>query len=224
MANTAYICRVRTDIPAGVCQITDLHPNTSQANSIYTPNPQSGYVPARVQNDTLAALVANATTATYQGLAAYLIDRCIETTTVGGLTITVTMANASAAALIAISDAGGALTETAINNAITGAAGKTVDINANGSEGSVTDILKILAGGVYTLPSGSVVGGRNTAATALSAGSFDDATIRQLYVTGALQISCGVGVCSTLASATFSYKGVAGRAISVYDSAGNNLA
>lgn len=224
MANTAYICRVRTDIPAGVCQVTDLHPNTSQANSIYFPNTQSGYVPARVQNDTLAALVANATTATYQGLAAYLIDRCIETTTGGGLTITVTMANAAATALIAISDAGGALTETAINTAISTAAGKTVDINAGGSEGSVTDILKILAGGVYTLPSGSVVGGRNTAATALSAGSFDDSTIRQLYVTGALQISCGQGVCATLASSTFSYKGVAGRAISVYDYAGNNLA
>lgn len=224
MANTAYICRVRTDIPAGVCQVTDLHPNTSQASAIYSPNTQSGYISSRVVSDTVGALNANATTATYSGLAAYLIDRCIETTTVGGATITPTMANASAAAIIAISDAGGALTEAAINTAISTASAVTVDINAGGSEASVKDILKILSGGSYTLPAGSVVGGRTTADTALSAGSFDDSTYRQLYATGALQISCGEGVLSGLAAATFSYAGTAGRAVTVYDFEGNVLA
>lgn len=230
MANTAYICRVRTDIPAGVLQITDLHPNTSQASAIYQPNPMSGYVPLRVENETLTALSTNKTTAAFKGLAAYLISNCIETTTGGGASLTITMANDSADALIALADAGSALTETAVNSAITTAAAKTVDAfdASTGSSGVLTEILKILAGGKFTLPAGSEVGGKNTASGAADLGSFNDNSYRQQYVTGSLQISCGEGVISSLASSSFSYlvdgSAVTGRAVSVYDSQGNNLA
>ena len=178
MANTAYICRVRTDIPAGVLQITDLHPNTSQASAIYQPNTMSGYAPLRVENEELAALVANKTTAAFKGLAAYLIDNCIETTTGPGASITVAKANAAAVALIALADAGSGLTEAEVNSAITGAGvAANVDINAGGSTGVLTDILKILAGGKFTLPAGSEVGGKNTASGAANLGSFNDNTV-----------------------------------------------
>ena len=119
-------------------------------------------------------------------------------------------------------DAGTALTATIINAAlITAGAGAGTTISADGSTGSVKDVLKICAGGRYTLPKGSTVGALGGGA---QLGMFDDGTFRQLYVTGSLQISCGVGVCSTLASATFYYKGVTGRAITVYDTSGNVLA
>lgn len=220
MANTAYICRVRTDIPAGTAQITDLHPNTSQASAIYSPNTQSGYMPLAAQNDTLAALVANNTVAAYSGLAAYLIDNVIDN--VSNVTITVTVANAAAILLLADKDAATALTAANINaQLVAGGAGAGTEIAANGSTGSVKDVLKICAGGRYSLPKGSTVG---ALAAGAELGMFNNDTFRQLYVTGSLQISCGVGVCFTLASATYSYKGIAGRAITVYDYAGNVLA
>lgn len=223
MANTAYICRVRTDIPAGVLQITDLHPNTSQRSLIYQPNPQSGYIPLIAENDTLAALVANATVAEYKGLAAYLIDNVIDS---GGATITVAVANDTAVDLLALKTAGSPVTLTVINaQLVANGATAGTTLTTGGSTGTVKDVLKILAGGKYTLPSGSVVGGL---AAGAQLGSFDDDTFRQLYVTGSLQISCGQGVCASLASANFSYivngAAVTGRAITVYDQEGNVLA
>jgi hypothetical protein len=84
----------------------------------------------------------------------------------------------------------------------------------------VTDILKILSGATYTLPSGSVVG--NLAAAA-SLGSFDLSTYRQIYVTGALQISCAEGTLAGYASNTFDYSGTTGKALAVYDYQGTLL-
>ena len=221
MANTAYVCRLRTDIPAGTLQLLDLQPNTSSRNLTLEPVGQSGYLGDRVENDTLAALTGGTdTAAVYKGLAAYLIDNVIDGTS--NVTITVTVANDGAAGLIALLDAGSALTEAAINADLiaTGGAGAGTDINANSSSGSVKDILKIMSGGKYTLPSGSTVGGLSAAA---ELGSFDDDAYRQLYGTSALQISCGSGRIATFAAAAFSYSGTAGAALVVYDHAGNVL-
>ena len=210
-AQTAYICRIRTDIDAGALQITDLAPNSSQRNLIYEGVGMSGYLQDRAENDTLAALAANATVAEYGGLAAYLIDHVIDEVT--GVTITVTVANAAAAAFIAQVDAS---TDIDINAAMvtTGGAGAgTTLTNAAGSTGTLRDVLKILSGGKYTLPSGSVVG---ALAVPLEAGSFDDTVYRQQYVTGALQISCAEGQLAEFADTTWSYEGTAGAALAVY--------
>ena len=224
MAKTAYICRVRTDIPAGVLQITDLHPNTSQRSLIYQPNPQSGYIPLAAENDELAALGASQeTVAEYKGLAAYLIDNVIDS---GGVTITVTVANDTADSLLALKNAGSAITLTVINaQLVTDGATAGTELNTGNSTGSVIEVLKILAGGKYTLPEGSIVG---NLANPLQGGSFDDDTFRQLYATGSLQLSCGAGVLSSLTSSSFSYivngSAVTGRAVTVYDHEGNVLA
>lgn len=219
MANNAYICRVRSDIPAGTMQVTDLHPNTSQASAVYSPVTQSGYVPAIAENDTVSALVANATVAEHKGLAAYLIANVIAN---GGVTITVTQANDTADAIVALAVAGSAVTLAAVNAALVAAGAIAgTELNANGSTGELSAVLKILGGGKFTLPSGSIVG--NLAAGS-ALGEFNNDSYRQFYVTGSLQLSSGEGVLSKLASSSFSYKGTAGRAVVVYDNDGNVLA
>ncbi len=220
MAYTAYICRVRTDIPDGAIQITDLSPNTSQKSAVYEPGlGQTGYLGPYSQNDTLAALVANATVAEYQGLAAYLIDHVQDA--VSGVTITVAVANAAAVGIIAIKDAGGSLALAAVNAAlVAGGAGAGTTLTSSGGNASLTDILKILSGAVYTLPAGSVVGGL---ALPASLGSFDLSTYRQIYVTGALQISCVEGTLAGYASSTFNYSETTGAALVVYDYQGTVL-
>lgn len=220
MANEVYICRIRTDLPTGLLQITDLKPNTSRRNFPYEKAGQSGYLGQRVENDTLAALAANATVAEYSGLAAYLIDHIIDQ--VSGVTITVAVANAAADAFIAQADAGSdidvssALTANGVANA---GAGTTLT-NAAGSNGSLADVLKILAGGSYTLPSGSVVG---ALAAPLNGGSFDDDGYRQVYASGSVNLSLGYGDLATYTAATFTYDGTAGAAVTVYDASGTAL-
>jgi hypothetical protein len=214
---TAYVCRLRTDVPAAAIQWLDLKPNTSQRNLVYEKTPQTGYLLGRPQNDTVAALVANATVADYQGLAAYLLDNVIDL--VSGVTITVTVANAAAAAFIAQMDAGSALDANAAL-VTTGGAGAGTTLDAGGSTGSLRDVLKILSGGVYNLPSGSVVGGL---AAGAALGSFDDDGYRQLYVSGHLNASCAEGDLAAFADANFTYSGTAGAALLVYAADGTLL-
>lgn len=217
-AHTAYVCRIRTDIPASALQWTDLWPNTSSRNQTLDGPGQTGYLLDIVENETLAALAANATTAEFKGLAAYLIDHVIDE--VSGITITVTVANAAAVRFIAQKNAGSAID---INNALVtvgGAGAGTTLTNAAGSNGSLRDVLKILSGGKYTLPSGSVVG---NLAVPLNGGSFDDTVYRQLYVSGSLNASCAEGTLAGFASATFSYSGTTGAALVVYDWEGQVL-
>jgi hypothetical protein len=215
-----YICMRRTDIPNGTLQVLDLDPNESQRSLIYDPPGQTKYV-NRVANETVAALVGGTTTGVvHAGLAAYLIDNVIDD--VSSVTITVTVANDAAAGLIAILDAGTALTEALVNADIiaTGGAGAGTDINANGSTGALVDILRILAGGEYVLPAGSLVGGL---AAAAALGSFTVGQFRHTYVAGALTISIGAGELSTFTDPTFSYEGTVGAAVAVYADAGTLL-
>ena len=207
---TAYVCRLRTDVPPTAIQWLDLKPNTSQRNLVYEKVPQTGYLLGRAENDTLAALAANATVADYQGLAAYLIDHIIDQ--ISGVTITVTVANASAVAFIAQVDAGTAIDVNAAFVTTGGAGAGTTFTNAAGSNGSLADALKVLSGGSYTLPEGSVVG---ALAAPLNGGSFSGA-YRQLYVSGSLQASAAEGDLAGFADAGFEYSGTAGAALIVY--------
>jgi hypothetical protein len=214
---TAYVCRLRTDVPASAIQWLDLKPNTSQRNLVYEKTPQTGYLLGRPENDTLAALVANATVADYSGLAAYLIDNVIDNGT--GVTIAVAVANAAALAFIAQVDAGSDLDANAAL-VTTGGAGAGTTLDTNGSTGSLRDVLKILSGGAYDLPAGSVVG---ALAAGAQLGSFDDDGYRQLYVSGYLNASCAEGDLAGFADAGFEYDGTAGAALIVYAADGTLL-
>ena len=218
MPDRAYVCRLRTDVPAAAIQWLDLKPNTSQRNLVYEKTPQTGYLLARPANDTLAALAANATVADYSGLAAYLIDHVIDE--VSGITITVTVANAAAVAFIAQMDAGTAININAALVTSGGAGAGTTLTNAAGSNGSLADVMKILSGGAYALPEGSVVG---ALAAPLNGGAFDDDAYRQLYISGALRMSAFEGDLAAFSAATFEYGGTAGAAVSVYAADGTLL-
>lgn len=211
-----FICKMRTDIPDGVLQVLDLRPNTSQRSLIYEPAGQTKYI-NRVQNDTVA-LTGNNTSAQYMGLAAYLIDNVIDGVT--AVTITPAVANAAAIGLIAIMDAGTALTEALVNADIiaTGGAGAGTDINGGGSTGVLTDILGILAGRQYVLPAASTVG---ALAAGAGLGAFTAGQFRHTFQTGSLEISLDEGVLFQLTAATYTHVGVAGQAVVVYDDVGN---
>lgn len=210
-----FIAMRRTDIPNGVLQVLDLVPNTSLRNQIYDPIGQTKYI-NRFSTDTLAALSANATVAEYSGLAAYLIDHVEDN--VANVAITVTVANATAVAIEALLDAGSAVTVAAVNAALVAAgAGAGTQLNANNSNGSITDILQILAGGQYVLPSGSVVGGVTPPA---ALGSFTSGVYLPTYDTGAFQISLGSGQLSVFTSSSFEYLGTTGAALAVYNDDG----
>jgi len=211
-----FICKIRTDIADGVLQILDLTPNSSQRNLIYEPAGQTKYV-GRVVSGTVA-LNGTAVAKTVSGLAAYLLDNVIDG--VSGVTITPAVANDGAAGLIAILDAGGVLDLAAINADLiaTGGAGAATDITAGGSTGTVAGVLQVLAGGQYTLPAGSVVGGL---AAGAELGSFG--AVRHTYESGSLNISLGEGHLSEFADANYSYKGVTGAAVVVYADDGTLL-
>lgn len=213
-----YIAMRRTDIPNGVLQVLDLVPNTSLRNQIYDPIGQTKYI-NRFSTDTVAALSANATVAEYSGLAAYLLDHVTDGVT--AVTITVGVANATAAAIEALLDAGSAVTVAAVDNALVANgvanAGAGTGLATAPSDGAIADILQILAGGQYVLPAGSVVG--NLAAPA-ALGSFTSGVYLPTYDTGAFQISLGSGQLSVFTSSAFDYLGTTGAALAVYNDDG----
>lgn len=210
-----FIAMRRTDIPNGVLQVLDLWPNTSLRNLIYDPIGQTKYI-NRFTTDTLAALSANATVAEYSGLAAYLIDHVEDN--VANVAITVTVANAAAAGITALLDAGSAITVAAVDAALIAAgAGAGTGLITNNSNGAIADILQILAGGQYVLPSGSVVGAVTPPA---ALGSFVSGVYLPTYDTGAFQISLGSGQLAAYTDATFDYLGTTGAALAVYNDDG----
>jgi hypothetical protein len=214
----AYIVRARTDLPAGAVQITDLAPNSSQ-RTVYQMAGQSGYLPPLYQDDTIVGYTAaNITTAVRVGLAAWAVDTIA---VLAGPNFGMTEADADdiaddifAAAQAALA-AGTNLDTTAVNTAIQlTIAGSGIGLST--SVGTLVEVLRILAGEVYTVPAGTAVDG--TGAFKGSAdGTFDsDAGVargyRKIYQTGSLQISAGEGDLYNLGLATSSYA-VSGTAV-----------
>lgn len=215
-----YLCMSRADIANGVLQVLDLWPNVSQRNAIYDPPGQTKYV-NRCQNDTVA-VSSNVTVAQYKGLAAYIIDNTADGVTTNCLTAAI--ANDCATEILAVLDAGGALEEADITTALVagGAGAGTTIVGAGGagvSSGSIAGLLKVLAGGEYVLPAGTAANS-GAALKAAPVGSFTTGTYRVTYDTGALKISFGEGQLASFCDANYSYDGVTGAAIVVYNNDG----
>lgn len=222
-----FIVMRRTDIPAGVLQVVDLKPNTSQRSFIYDPGDgETGYINPPATNDTVVTTGAGPilTVADYCGLAAYLIDRVEDAGP--GSALTAAMANATAACILTKAQAGALLDLTEVddcltNNGVANASGGT-SLTAAPSTGTLEDVFKILQGAKYLLPGGSEVedGGNIFNATVL--GAFDpDINYRTYYYqTGALNISNGEGNLFDMKRADFEYNGVQGPAIVVYNDDG----
>jgi len=210
-----YLCKIRTDIPDSILQILDLQPNESQRNLIYEPRGQNKYL-NRVTNDTVA-LTGTVTAAAYEGVAAWLIDT-IEDTGDGGA-LTAVQANTIALALIAAMDAGAASTTAAVN-AIVQATVAASGIGLGNSVGTLAELLKILAGGEYIVPVGTAADPAALAYKGVAAGAFTSGQFLQTRQSGALEISLGDGHLAQFTAATYSYGGVAGAAVIVYDDDG----
>ena len=220
-----YICMIRTDIDNGVLQVLDLYPNSSLRNPIYDAVGQTKYVD-RCVSDTVATTTSggnDVTVSAYTGLAAYLLANVEK----GGLaagTSALTDANANTIAtnIIAAMDAGSASTLAAINALLAATAANTELTSAGGSAstGSLADVLKILAGGEFVLPAGSVTETPTGTFNPAAKGSFTTGQYRATYDSFALNASLGEGALSQFTSATYEYGGTTGAALIVYDDTG----
>ena len=210
-----YIAMIREDIPDGTLQVLDLVPNTSQRNQIYDPVGQTKYV-NRLQNDAVV-VSSNVTAAEYKGLAAYIIDSVAHGGT--GVALTATQARAMATAVIAVLDAGTALSIANVNTALAGVVALT-QLAANNSIGTLVDVLKIVAGGEYVLPAGTAANSGG-AFKGTQSGAFTTGQYRATYDSGALAISLAEGALSVFTASTFEYLDTAGAALVVYDDDGS---
>jgi len=224
MANERYIYRLRTDID-GVAQITDLVPNTSRRPAVL--KGQSGYLPGATDNNAVTG-AANPTASAITGLAAYILD--VTNDEVSGFQISVANADQAASDLIALGDAGSAIDETAIDSIFGALAAPAMGANTlpypnsagtagTASVGTFAGLMQAICGAVYTLPAGSTV---DPAAATTQEGSFNG-TFRQLYQTGAFNISLGEGDLATYSAATFTYDGTTAAACVVYGDDGSVL-
>lgn len=231
-----FICLRRTDIPNGILQITDFWPNKSQANAVIDPKPQGPrYCNAPTTNSVILTSTGGAQRqflTDYSGLAAYLLANVQQDGT-GGAAMTPTQADTAAAALIAAMRAGSALTLSDINTILVAAAGAGTELNSIGgsaSTGAVTDVLRILAGATYTVPSGTVIQNTSTvftpqaSAAAWNAANFNFDTFTDvLAMDSSFYISLAQGQLDGFTSANFTYRDTTGAALVVYSDTGSVL-
>lgn len=219
-----FVVMQRTDIPGALLQMTELKPNDSQRNYIYDPPGQTQYVKNIPTSDTVVTTGAGpiTTTADFRGLAAYLIDHVEDSSTTA---ITAAVANGAAAAIIARAQGGLALAVADVDAELV-AAGATAGtgLTAGASTGSLVEVLGILAGRVYFLPSGSQVEDGGNAFDPTISGSFtNDDEFKQLFETSAFKISNGVGQIAGFKRADFNYLGTEDPAVTVYAQDGTLL-
>lgn len=177
MSTKAYAIKLRNDLPAGVLQVLDLKPNTSQRNLIYEGEGKTGYIRADLSADASsvssaqtalanAAGTFNHTSAEVTGLVAYLMERVEEDdqdAAGAGYLKALNLKNAVRTAQLIIMDvmAGTDITAARIAVHLTAVVGQQTDlIGTNGnSYGAVEDVVKILAGHTYTLADKTILSG-----------------------------------------------------------------
>jgi hypothetical protein len=200
VADFGIIIPVRNDLPNTNLQVEDLWPNTSQKNSVYDGEGQSGYLHAQMDQPAAtvftgeaytsgsrmttgavaaAALAAaadwssdaghagndvRATASPSLGLAAYLRERVQRDPAGGADTLVAAEVDLIVTAIIARVQAGQSVTAANINTIVTAnAVGASVLCGADGnpilggSFGSVQDVLRILSGEVYYVPTNTII-------------------------------------------------------------------
>lgn len=222
-----YVVVRRSDIPRGTLQVTDLHPNSSQKNQVYDGASQGPKYLNRFDATAVTTSVGGGgailAARDLTGIGAYLIDHVEAGGLAAGLAaLTFAEANSAAAAIAAIADAGTALTLAAVNAAIAGVVADTelTSVGGSASTGSLEGLLRVMAGGVYTVPAGSVLDTDGSTFNPVVSGSFDDGKDLQLLNTSSFIISNDRGQIAKLKSASFSYLGTAGAVVACYDNTG----
>lgn len=211
-----FILMRRTDIPNGVLQVDDLKPNDSQRNYTLDPPGQSGYV-QNVPNEVPVVTTGAGPIVTVGdacGIAAYLIDNTEDSS---GTAITQDTANDTAIALDGRVQGGLPLTVADVNIelVIAGATGGT-DFTAAPSTGTLAELLALLSGLKYLLPSGSEVEDGGNTFNTVRQGSFETLPgVKTILATGAFNVSNGAGDLFNYKRADFEYNTVFGPAILV---------
>lgn len=228
-----FICKRRSDIPNSTLQITDLWPNKSQANAVIDPKPQG---PRYINAPTTATVTLSSTGGVQRyfpsdqaGLAAYLLAN-VQKAGAGGGALTPANADTIAAALIAAMAAGSTLDLTAINVRLAATGGAGTELTTAGgslSTGAVTDVLRILAGATYTVPSGTVIQTvgpifhAQGSPAVWNAANFNFNTFTDvLAMDSSFYISLAQGQINGFTSAAFTYRGTTGAALVVYSDTG----
>lgn len=225
-----FICLARTDIPDSTLQITDLWPNKSQANAVTDPSPVGPkYINAPVTNNVVLTTAGDVKTftAAKEGLAAYILVN-VQQDGVGGLAVTPTQANVVAAAILVRMRAGLSLDLAAINVILVAACGAGTELTSAGgslSTGAVADVLRILSGTPFTVPAGTQIQEAGPlfhaqAQPAFNASCFDAAFHDVLPTDSSFYQSLSFGKIAGFKAASFTYRGTAGSALTVYDDAG----
>lgn len=226
-----FICLARTDIPDSTLQITDLWPNKSQYNPSLDPAPSGPkYINAPVTNNVVLTTVGavKTFTAAKTGLAAYLLAN-VQQDGAGGAAMTPSQGNVAAAALIAAMHAGSALNLAAINVILVAACGAGTELTSAGgslSTGAVSDVLRILSGASYTVPAGTQIQAAGpvfnpqAGAAAWNLANFDASQHVVLPTDSSFYQSLSFGKIAGFKAASFTYRGVIGSALTVYDDAG----
>jgi len=221
MAQVFLIMR-RTDIPDGVLQVVDLWPNTSSKNYIYPPGlGQTGYVhniSAGAATGNVGAGPTFTTSADLTGVAAYLLGN-INTTGGAAAPFTGAEADAATVGLVAAAQAGTVLDLAAVNAVLAGVVGGTT-LTAGGSTGVLTELLSVMAGNQWLIPSGTDLAAAGVKLAAVQ-GTFVAGTYKQLYDIGQFKCSNLNGNVSLLKSANFTYDNAmgvptTGAAVTVY--------
>jgi hypothetical protein len=201
MAKHGIIIPCRNDVLGANLQVEELWPNTSQKNSVYDGEGQSGYINQMMDQPgatvftgeaytsgsrmttaasvgggwALAAAVnwsgdgghagndVRATAVPMFGLAAYLRERVVNDPTGGATTLAAADVDLIVGDIIDLAFAGSALTIDAINGVLQARCGAgsgdgtEVLNNFGGSFGTVQDVLRILSGEVYYVPTNCII-------------------------------------------------------------------
>jgi len=154
-------------------------------------------------------------------LAAYLIGHIDTGAAPGGAVFTAAQADAAAVLMVAAAQAGTILTLAVVNGILAGVVAATT-LTAGGSTGVLTELLSVMAGNQWLIPSGTAIsdGGGAFAGTV---GAFVVGTYTALYDTGEFYISNAEGNISRYKRTTFLYDGVQGAALTVYAADGTLL-
>lgn len=226
-----FICLARTDVPNATLQVTDLWPNKSQANPVLDPQPVGPrYINAPVTNNVVLTTVGavKTFTAAKTGLAAYLLAN-VQKAGAGGGALTPAAADTIAAALIAAMRAGSTLSLAAINVILAATCGAGTELTSAGgsiSTGTVADVLRILSGTLYTVPAGTQIQAAGpifhpqAGPAAWNLANFDANQHVILPTDSSFYTSLSFGQIAKFKASTFTYKGSAGAALTVYDDAG----
>jgi hypothetical protein len=200
-----FVVMRRADLPDGLVQLDDLKPNKSQQNYIYEPPGQSGYVSQIPTFDDVAITAGppDVASATYTGLAAYLMDHVEDA--VSTAAITPAVANAASTAIVGLARTGSVLDLAAIDAELI-TAGAATGLTAGNSTGAVNLVLDILAGAQYTLPAGAVINDALGVFEVAQGGSFTSPA-RMLFQTSSFNVSRGAGDIFNFLRADFTYNG-----------------